>query len=93
MSTNLALFWACPRLWSIAFCRFVTVFGGAPNVDVLIAPPEVIAALPGMTPAILNDFLKQRPYCPGNSCDRSRARAAQANAAIPKGKSFVSWRR
>ena len=29
---------------------FVTVFSGSPNVDVLIAPPEVIAALPGMTP-------------------------------------------
>ena len=68
---------------------FVTVFGGSPNVDVLIAPPEVIAALPGMTPAALNDFLNQRPVL---SRDQSAIAAAlgpaQANATIPNSKSF-----
>jgi general secretion pathway protein K len=43
---------------------FVTVFSKSADVDVLLAPPEVIAALPGMTPEVLNDFLKQRPSLP-----------------------------
>ena len=68
---------------------FVTVFSGSPNVDALIAPPEVIAALPGMTPSILNDFLKQRAAL---SRDQSVIAAAlgpaQANAQLPNSKSF-----
>ena len=40
---------------------FVTVYSKSADVDVLLAPPEVVAALPGMTPEALNDFLKQRP--------------------------------
>ena len=68
---------------------FVTVFSGSPNVDVLIAPPEVIAALPGMTPAALNDFLKQRPALPRDQSAIAAALGpAQASAAIPKSKSF-----
>ncbi|HSZ98123.1 MAG TPA: type II secretion system minor pseudopilin GspK [Bradyrhizobium sp.] len=43
---------------------YVTVFSKSADIDVLIAPPEVIAALPGMTPEILNNFLKQRPSLP-----------------------------
>ena len=39
---------------------FVTVFSGAAGVDVLNAQPEVIAALPGMTPLILKQFLGDR---------------------------------
>jgi general secretion pathway protein K len=39
---------------------FVTVFSGASGVDVLTAPPEVIAALPGMTPLTLKQFLNDR---------------------------------
>ena len=39
---------------------FVTVFSGAPGVDVLNAAPEVIAALPGMTPLVLKQFLNDR---------------------------------
>jgi general secretion pathway protein K len=68
---------------------FVTVFNGSADIDVLVAPPEVIAALPGMTPSALNDFLKQRP---GLSRDQSAIAAAlgpaQASATIPKSKSF-----
>jgi general secretion pathway protein K len=58
---------------------FVTVFGKSADVDVLLAPPEVIAALPGMTPAALNDFLKQRPSLP-------RDEKAIADALGPAGK-------
>jgi general secretion pathway protein K len=68
---------------------FVTVFSGSPGVDVLIAPPEVIAALPGMTPSALNDFLNQRP---GLSRDPSAIAAAlgpaRAGASVPNSKSF-----
>lgn len=45
---------------------FVTVFNGSPSVDVLTAPPEVIAALPGMTPLILKDFLDTRATLPND---------------------------
>ena len=68
---------------------FLTVFSGSATVDVLVAPPEVIAALPGMTPSILNDFLNQRPAL---SRDQSAIAAAlgpaQAGATIPNSKSF-----
>jgi general secretion pathway protein K len=39
---------------------FVTVYSGLAGVNVLDAAPEVIAALPGMTPALLNAFLDKR---------------------------------
>lgn len=39
---------------------FVTVFSGASGVDVLTAAPEVVAALPGMTPLLLRQFLSDR---------------------------------
>jgi general secretion pathway protein K len=43
---------------------FVTVYSGLPKVNVLDAAPEVIAALPGMTPALLNAFLDKRESGP-----------------------------
>jgi general secretion pathway protein K len=39
---------------------FVTVFSGRPDIDVLDAAPEVVAALPGMTPDRLYGILGQR---------------------------------
>jgi general secretion pathway protein K len=39
---------------------YLTVFSGAANVDVMVASPEVIAALPGMTPLKLKQFLGDR---------------------------------
>jgi general secretion pathway protein K len=39
---------------------FLTVYSGRPEINVFDAPPTVIAALPGMTPARLNNFLTQR---------------------------------
>jgi general secretion pathway protein K len=68
---------------------FVTIFGGSPNVDVLIAPPEVIAALPGMTPLALNDFLKRRSELPREQQALAAALGpAGKNATIPQSKSF-----
>ncbi|RXT36451.1 general secretion pathway protein GspK [Bradyrhizobium betae] len=43
---------------------FVTVYSGIAEVNVLDAPPEVIAALPGMTQAKLDAFLGQRDDLP-----------------------------
>jgi len=45
---------------------FVTVFSGAPGVDPLSAPPEVIAALTGMTPLSLKQFLSDRAALPSD---------------------------
>jgi general secretion pathway protein K len=39
---------------------FVTVYSGRPEINVFDAPPELIAALPGMTPIRLRSFLAQR---------------------------------
>jgi general secretion pathway protein K len=68
---------------------FMTVFNGTPNVDVLIAPGEVIAALPGMTPAALNDFLNQRAVLPRDKSAIAAALGpAQANAVVANSKSY-----
>ncbi len=44
----------------------VTVFSGIEKVDVLEAAPEVIAALPDITPGQLNAVLAQREAAPGD---------------------------
>ena len=45
---------------------FVTVYSGQAQVNVLEAAPEVIAALPGMTPDLLHAVLAQRAATPQN---------------------------
>lgn len=45
---------------------FLTVFAGRPQINILEAAPEVIAALPGMTPDRLNSILLQRKATPDN---------------------------
>jgi len=45
---------------------FVTVYSGRPQINVFDAAPEVIAALPGMTPERLDAVLKQRQALPRN---------------------------
>ena len=64
---------------------FVTVFSGLPKINALVAPPEVIAALPGMTPSGLKAFLKERPLLPTDMAAIATALGpAQANATIEK---------
>jgi general secretion pathway protein K len=58
---------------------FVTVFSGAPGVDPLSAPPEVIAALPGMTPLSLKQFLSDRSALPNDPAAIAAA-LGEANA-------------
>jgi general secretion pathway protein K len=68
---------------------YVTVFSRSKDVDVLIAPPEVIAALPGMTPEALNGFLKQRSSLPRDKDAIAAALGpAKAAATLPQAKSF-----
>jgi len=68
---------------------FVTVFSKSADVDVLLARPEVIAALPGMTPEVLNDFLKQRPSLPRDPKAIAAALGAAKDAAtLPDSKVF-----
>jgi general secretion pathway protein K len=86
---ELSLILGMPRALVDRALPFVTIFNGSSNVDVLIAPPEVIAALPGMTPSNLKDFLSVRP---GLSTDTSAIAdalgPAKASATIPKSTSF-----
>ena len=66
---------------------YLTVFSKSADVDVLIAPPEVIAALPGMTPEVLNDFLKQRPSLPHDQ-KAITAALGPVKATLPDTKAF-----
>jgi general secretion pathway protein K len=67
----------------------VTVFNGVPSVDVVNADPEVLAALPGMTPDILHQVLRARA---DDDKDRQVTMAllgpARQSAATDAGKAF-----
>jgi len=65
---------------------FVTVFNGSSGVDPLIAAPEVIAALPGMTPANPNDALGGQPAL-SNDMLASADAPGPAKADAPTAKS------
>lgn len=68
---------------------YVTVFSGLPKINALVAPPEVIAALPGMTPSGLKEFLRERPTLPRDMAVIATALGpAQASATIEKSDSF-----
>ena len=45
---------------------FLTVYSGSAQINVLDAPPQVLAALPGMTPIRLHDLLARRSSGPQN---------------------------
>ena len=69
---------------------FVTIFSGVSGVDVLTAPPEVIAALPGMTPLTLKQFLTDRATLPNDSAAIAAAlgAAAKSNVAAQKSQAY-----
>jgi general secretion pathway protein K len=86
---ELALVLGLPQALVDRALPFVTVFSGQPKINVLVAAPEVIAALPGMTPAGLKEFLKERPALPNDMAAIATALGpAQANAAIDKSDFF-----
>ena len=69
--------------------RFVTIFSGLSGVDVLTAPPEVIAALPGMTPLSLKQFLNDRAALPNDAATIASALgAAKSNATVQKSQAY-----
>jgi len=68
---------------------YLTVYSKSADVDVLLAAPEVIASLAGMTPDVLNDFLKQRPSLPRDEKAIAAALGAVKTAAtLPEAKAF-----
>jgi general secretion pathway protein K len=68
---------------------FVTVFSGGEGVDVADAAPEVIAALPGMTPLILKQFLDDRQALGNDPQAIARALgAAAASASADKSSAY-----
>jgi general secretion pathway protein K len=82
---ELALVLGLPPALVARALPFVTVFSGSPKINVLVAAPEVIAALPGMTPSALKEFLKERPALPNDAAAIATALGpAQANATIEK---------
>jgi general secretion pathway protein K len=57
---ELYLVYGIPRAIIERASEYITVYSGRRNVDIRTAAPEVIAALPGMTPGRLNAFLNAR---------------------------------
>ena len=68
---------------------FLTVYSKSADVDVLLAPAEVVAAVPGMTPEALGNFLKQRASLPRDQKAIAAALGpAKAGATLPEAKAF-----
>ena len=85
---------------------FLTVYSGQAGINVLDAPPEVVAALPEMTPARLEAFLSQRESLPrddpqfvlgalggrtvGATLDGSDAYRVRVRVVLPNGRQSMS---
>lgn len=86
---ELALVVGLPPALADRALPFVTVFSGLPKINALVAPPEVIAALPGMTPSGLKQFLMERPTLPADMAAITTALGpAQASATIDRSGSY-----
>ncbi len=72
-----------PARFVDAVLPYVTVFNGRADIDVTTASPDVLSALPGMTPTILNQVLAQRNGDPANGpAMLERLGAARAGAGL-----------
>jgi general secretion pathway protein K len=69
---------------------YVTVYSKSADVDVLLAAPEVVAALPGMTAEAMNDFLKKRASLPRDqeAIAAALGPAAKGAGILPDAKAF-----
>src|SRR5262245_8898639 len=68
---------------------YLTVHSGLPQVSILDAPPQVLAALPGMAPDRLHDVLVQREAAPQNAqALLPMLGAAQTHATAEPGRTF-----
>ena len=59
-TSELGLVFGIPELFVERALPFLTVYSGQPQVNVLDAAPQVLAAIPGMDPERLNAVLAQR---------------------------------
>ena len=64
---------------------FVTVYSGRPEINVFDAPPELISALPGMTPVRLRSFLAQRETAAADKDLLARLLGADQSGATADG--------
>jgi general secretion pathway protein K len=71
---------------------FVTVYSGMPEINVLDAPPEVIAALPGMSPDRLTAFLGQRETLPPDPQMVAAALGGDQKGVTTKGSNAIRVR-
>lgn len=86
---ELSLVLGLPAILVDRMLPFVTVFSGSAGIDALIAPPEVVAALPGMTPLVLKDFLNSRSALPRDNVALALALGpAKAGAELPTSKAY-----
>lgn len=67
---------------------FVTVFSRLSGVDVLNAAPEVVAALPGMTPLLLRQFLSDRGSLPNDPTAIATALGGAKGATTQKSQAY-----
>ena len=67
---------------------YVTVFSGASGVDVLNAEPAVVAALPGMAPLMLKQFLKERGALSADKAAIARALGQASSYASGTSKAY-----
>jgi general secretion pathway protein K len=65
----------------------VTVYSGRPDINVFDAAPELIAALPGMTPLRLATFLNQRETAPQDKDSLARLLGPDQPGATAEGSS------
>ena len=85
---ELSLVMGLPELMVERATPFLTVYSGQAQVDVLDAAPQVIAALPGMTPDRLQSILAQRAATPQNGQLVSALLGpSQSSATVEGGKS------
>jgi general secretion pathway protein K len=61
---ELALVHGLPAVLVDRALPYLTVYSGQPEVNVLTAAPEVLAALPGLTPERLHEFMSLREMAP-----------------------------
>jgi len=73
-----------PRSMVERAMRYVTVYSGRPQINVLDAAPELIAAIPGMTSERLSAFLAERPLLArgGEPSDLAQLGPGRAHATV-----------
>lgn len=86
---ELALVLGIPRPVVDRVLPFVTIFNGHPEIDVLDAAPEVVAALPGMTPETLTTILTERTQPTSDPASLQQALGAAGKFATMEGRASV----